>query len=622
MIVRRFAGGSLLALLVASCGSSDEQIRADAGVRDAGGASDSCSEGDPCRLVNGSRSTEYLFPVGDTDAFEFDVPAAGRVVNILVENDTNISPVRLEVVFFGPNGAALENRRFQGIGRQRVEIQWPVEDAGRHRVVVRDVGNDAADRTNPFFITVTVFEETDPNEPNDVIAQSTPITPGTPVSGTIGFDRDVDWFSVTAPANRLIEVQMVAPGTRAVRFVWELWSPTGDVRIARSREPEADVPWPVEVRAVQNQPGAYLIAVRDDPDDGDHADLTRVYELTVRLIEEPDPQDRARPNDTATTASALTPGVPANGYIASSSDFDYYAVQVAAAPQLIRARATMSGPSAVDLSMSVLAPDGETLICDARDGDLCRGFRFLVDGSGQTADLETAHLAIEPGTYYVRVRDQQDDDFDLMSAYTVQVDLPTEPDVHEDYNQAGRDGATIVAASSTAGTTLQYPWVEGYLSHANDTDWYRFDFPGPPDLAAEQNGDWLVEMELQIGGPTPVELQAFLFGSVGSPRESYRGYGQQCREPSPSDPFPCQFPDADNAINETFGEQFGDCFVVFREVTGFGPHYLRITDLDRDDFDLAHPYRLRLTLTAGCPNGSTCSGVFLDESRNDLCGRP
>ena len=620
--MRRMTFTVLIVPMLGACSSGDGGAAEDARVRDAGEVPDNCSEADPCILVDGGRSSEFLFPVGDVDAFAFDVSGPGRVANVRVENDADFSPIRLEVVLFSPNGEALDNRRFQGNGRQVVEIQRALATAGRYRILVRDVGNDAADRTNPFFVTATVFEETDANEPNDVPAVATPVTPGTPVNGAIGFEGDVDWFSVTAPSNQLIEVRVVAPGTGDVRFVWELWNPEGDVRMARSREPAADVPWPVEVRAVQNRPGTYLIALRDDPEDGDDADLARIYELNVRLLEEPDARDRVQPNDTVNAASALTPGVPASGYIASSSDFDYYAVQVASAPQLIRARATMAGLSEVDLSMSVLAPDGETLICDDRDGDLCRALRFQLDGSERAADLETAHVATQPGTYFVLMRDQQDNDFDLGTAYTLTVELPAEPEAHEDYNQEGREGATPVAATSTVGPTIQYPWVEGFISHANDADWYRFDFPGPPALSPGQNGDWLVQMELQMPGPTPVELQAFLFGPLGSERESYRGYGQRCREPSPEDPVPCQFPDADNAIDETFGEQFGDCFVVFREVTGFGPHYFRMTDLDRDDFDLAGRYRLRLTLTAGCPAGSTCTGVFLDRNGNDLCGRP
>ena len=124
---------------------------------------------------------------------------------------------------------------------------------------------------------------------------------------------------------------------------------------------------------------------------------------------------------------------------------------------------------------------------------------------------------------------------------------------------------------------------------------------------------------MEFPGPSPVELEAFFYGPENSPRSQYGGYGQRCRDPSTPDP--CQYPDAENAINETFGESFGDCFVVFREVTQAGPHYFRLTDLDRDDFDLSAEYRFRVTITAGCPVPGECEGVYEGPS-GDLCGRP
>ncbi|MEM7679095.1 MAG: hypothetical protein AAF449_24215, partial [Myxococcota bacterium] len=134
------------------------------------------------------------------------------------------------------------------------------------------------------------------------------------------------------------------------------------------------------------------------------------------------------------------------------------------------------------------------------------------------------------------------------------------------------------------------------------------------------NGDYLVQLELEIDAPTPVELEAFFFGPPRSARRSYGGYGQRCRRPdNPQDPEPCQFPDADNGISENFGEANGDCFAVLREVTTEGAHYFRMTDLDRDDFDLNTRYRFRVTLTADCPSDSVCVGEFIAPGNLDLC---
>ena len=46
----------------------------------------------------------------------------------------------------------------------------------------RDVGNDGADRRNPYFVTVDLLSETDDNEPNETPVAATALTDGQAVS--------------------------------------------------------------------------------------------------------------------------------------------------------------------------------------------------------------------------------------------------------------------------------------------------------------------------------------------------------------------------------------------------------------------------------------------------------
>ncbi len=617
-----------LLLLAGACSSPDETTGPDAGPVDSGEVPDNCTAMQACILVAGQRASDHIAPVVDEDPWTFQVPSAGQVIHILVENDADFSPVRLEVALFGPDGMVLENPRYQGTGKQKIEIQRVAVAAGTYKLEVRDVGGDGADRRNPYFVTLSLLSETDMNESNDTAETATPLGAGVASSGTIGFQGDEDWFSIDVGANQLVQVQMSAPGTSQVKLRWSLYDPSGTTRIAQSDEPAAGATWPTENRAVGNAAGRYLIKVEDSDEDGPHADLDRLYVLTAGVVGEPDVQEQASPNETFQTATAITSGQSVSGFIAATSDVDYYAIIVAQAPQVIQVQASMPGASDVDLAFVVLDSDGDTLICDARDGDLCKAFRFVRDGAAGPANLVTAHVAETPGTYFVKVSDQQDNDFDTSVPYTVTVTLPAEPDANENYNLDGRAGSVVVAPSSFMGSTLQFPWVEGFISHADDEDWFRFDLPGTETLDPAQNGDWLVHVELQMSAPTPVELQAFFYGPENSSRERYRGYGKRCRDPSPDDPMNCQFPDADNQVDLAAGETAatigqGECFVVFREVTTVGPHYFRMTDLDRDDFDIGGSgrYRLRVTATAGCPATSVCSGIFT-QGGMDLCGRP
>ena len=617
----------LLTLLVAACSESSDS-GPDAGPVDAAinAAADRCSTTEPCALALGTAETEFIYPVGDSDAYEFDVASAGQVITVVVMNDADLSPVVLEVVLFGPDETSIVNRRGEE-GFQRIEIQLVAATAGRHRVVVRDVANDDEDEFNPYQVTVDLLSQTDENEPNDTATNPTVLSPGVRTSGTIGEQGDEDWFRITVAQNQLVQIAMSAVGESPVRLNWTLYEATGTTPLASSTEPSSGS-WPVELRAVGNAAGDYLIAVRDD--DGQQADLQRVYALTVDLLTEPDIQDLAAPNETVETATPLTSGQTINGFIATTSDLDYYAIQVTGAsmnnPRLITVEAEMAGLSPVDLSFVVFDRDGQTEVCDTRDGDLCKALRFNVDGAARRSVLKTAHPVFVDGTYYVLVRDLQDNDFDENTGYTLTVSVVNEPDTNENFRLSGRAGSVVVPTTTPTTTpTIQFAWVEGYISHANDQDWYQFDIPGPVGAAPGHNGDYLVQLELQIIAPTPVELEAFFFGPENSERRSYGGYGQRCRRPdNPEDPEPCQWPDAENGIEAagggplTFGETNGDCFVVFREVTEDGPHYFRMTDLDRDDFDLGTRYRFRVTLTADCPANSVCMGEFV-QNGVDFC---
>ncbi|MEL7238728.1 MAG: hypothetical protein AAGK78_07685 [Planctomycetota bacterium] len=192
-----------------------------------------------------------------------------------------------------------------------------------------------------------------------------------------------------------------------------------------------------------------------------------------------------------------------------------------------------------------------------------------------------------------------------------------EPQGTENFELSGRAGATLVPTTTgTTATTIVYEWVEGYISHANDEDWFRFDIPGPDEPAPGHNGDYLIQIELEYAAPTPVELNVFLFGE----RRSYGGFGPRCRRPQNQDDTEfCQFPDEENDFTAVIGEVSGDCLAVLREDTVRGPHYLRFSDLDRDDFDLNMRYRFRVTLTADCPADSVCVGEFVDPGPFDRC---
>ena len=622
---------------VSSCGS-DAPTFPDAGpTEDAGGRVDVCTPAQPCPI--GPVATEnvgFIDAVGDQDPWVFDVPRAGLVIDLVVFNDALRSPVQLETALFGPGGVGLVNRRAESSRvRQRVELQLVAPSAGTYTLEVRDVGADDRDPNNPYFVGVELVEGGDDNEPNDTQAAGTPITLGEPIRGAIEVQGDEDWFRVDLTAGRRLRVRATAVEGE-VRHRWSLWAPDGVTRRVDSTERS---PWPEEIRAL-TETGTYFLLMEDDPSDGAQANPEQLYTLTVDELPEPDELERPVRNDTFDTATVVRSGTPTEGYIASIGDVDWYALDVdgvsEADPRILTAEVAYGADSPVDLQMTVYEPDGETFVCERRDGDRCKAYRFTWDeeqGYPRPNRLSTAHPVTQPGRYLVEVRDLRDDDIDDAQPYTVTLELREDPDVTESYRGSSRSAArSIVASTATTGAVIQFPWVEGWISYAEDTDWYVFEIPGEADAVeggnrGVQNGDWLVRIELQVPGPTPVELQAFFLAED----RDYDGYGRRCRRPDDDAPLPreflCDYDPATNGIDLDFQTSLDgaddDCFVVFREVTDDGPHYWRISDLDRNDFDLGPGgrYRFRMTVTAGCPAESACGGRFLRNGA-DLCGRP
>jgi hypothetical protein len=627
------------AMLAFACSSGGGDQLQDAGGMDAAAVSnDKCTDMTPCHLVPKMMDSDHIQPVGDVDPWTFDVPTAGQVIHLVVSNDADFSPIRLQVTLLDPMSVSVRTDTFMGNGKQKIDIQVIATSAGTFKALVSDVGNDGEDRRNPYFISVDLLTETDMNEPNDDRMHATVLTPGMEAHGTIGFQGDEDWFSLDTPAGKLIHIDLAAPAPvmpmMTVKLRYELYAPDGTTRVAESTEPGTGAVMLQENRAVKNQAGKYFIRIIDATNS--HADLMRLYGISASFVDEPDAQDRAAPNDTAMTATQVTSGQTLTAFIAAKADVDWYAIDIPSAspstPQLITVTAHM-GMSPVDLQFEVFLPDGRTLIC-ASDAE-CKALRFVVDGTRCNGDLATAHVARAPGKYLVAVRDHQDDDYDAAISYMITIANPAEPDANERYEtncDMNEDGCksmarAIPAMTASTSQVIAFPWVDGAISYAGDEDWFRFDVPGNMPPIAGQNGDWRVQLELNKMGPSAVELEGFFI--AGGPFSFEKGVGEMCMMPMDGacDPSGCQIPDAQNTISLVAGEgPVGnvDCLVVFREHTDAGPLFFRFTDLNHDDFDVsaatAH-YQFRLTFTAECPATSLCKGMYDDGQGHDLCGQ-
>jgi hypothetical protein len=654
-VSRRFLPPTLLALLVA-CGSDGGPTGGDAGPMDAGGPEDRCSREAPCSLTLDVRDQEIIAPVQDVDRFTFDA-ASGDIVNVLVENPVPRSAVSLRAVLFDPtlSSVATGQNQMAPSQPQRVVIQHVVRTAGTFSVDVSDVGNDDADDRNPYFITVSVLPQEDPFEPNDGPSEAAAISLPTTISGgRIASQGDVDWFSFTLADGDVLRILPTGAGQESeIRFRWTVFQAAAPDRPLFSSEERfvlqdpSDVDsgvwiWPEERRAIGLQGGSYLLQVT--PVDAGDASLDAVSTIELSVATDPDPNE-VSPNETPSTATPLTLGTPVTGFIASTSDADYYAFEVTGAseanPKVMSVALERTGDATLTvqpqfviervLNLGQENEDTRELFCN--QGNACLARRTLNDGTRPERVVSchddqfcrTAHPFRENGTFYVLVRDLQDDEFDIDSSYRLTVDeVDTSVDAREDFDSS-RDRAQMVPlTTSTSAPILVFEEVRGYISYVGDEDWYRFEIPtegfdGNPD----QNGDWEFNIEFDVDGPSEIEyaVRVDLPGGGDNEIDTFvQSNGGRCPREAPSTP---EVPDPLNCDNAANSHAFNDgplapdpsCFLLLRENAGNGVYRVRVRDAANkrgtplgDDFDVspAAEYRLRLRFQGRCRADSSC----------------
>ncbi len=614
---------------------------------------DNCSIEAPCALTSGVSSApgDFIAPATDVDRYTITV-AEGQIIDVNVRMAAARSQVQLRGVLFDPSlDQAAQGQSNSGPSQtQMFSFQHVADQAGVWSLDVRDVGGDDADTIRSYLVTITLIEQTDNNEPNDGPLEATPLTEGVTATGQIASQDDEDWFTIDAPAGKIMQIRATLPGTLSNE--WELYSEddsTQPIASSSTGRPESN--------ANQNRPtgagGTFLLRVFDRES---KSSTESAYQLTVTLIDEPDAFELPLANDSRNRSTPLTLGQPVEGILASTSDLDFYTFEVVGARPgnakvfSITLERLGEAETPVELQFAVLDSEGE-LFCPTFD-DGCLALRRFNDGSLVDVRCHDNRICrhgvplTEEGTFYVRVNDFEDNEFDESMRYRLTVDEVSLPaDDTENFNESAALPVPLV--TSTAAAVLEFDWVEGYISYTGDVDVYTMQFP-ISDFAPTQNGDWEWSYDFFVDGPSEVEYRA----EIVTPNESggvARNVVPQCRQqpPSPAVPDPCDTSAAQNFHDLERGAlspscQGNDdrscCQVVFRvnsdrrggvwrlEVRDDSTT-LREFDNDTpagDDFDVRPQakYRFRLRARAGCQVPGPCAGEFIEPGVGDRCGRP
>ncbi len=305
-----------------------------------------------------------------------------------------------------------------------------------------------------------------------------PLVPlDTPVRGAVDHLADVDvvQFKLTATT----EVVMYTTGRVDTRAV--LWNSSG-TELAKNDDSQLDDSSLGFHLARQLNAGTYYLSI--------HGEGRPMGAYTLRLDTRADTSGR-------TNAATLSPGIPLQSVLGSSSDGDYYAVTVSAGTTLIL---RSSGPT--DTEGELQTGDG-TELADNDNGNLHRGPFYI----RSDRNFLIRHSLTTAGTYYLKVTAASGSG----GPYAVQWDTVTAP---------GSTRATAAGISMGAAGA-------GSISAEGDTDYFSFAVStagavgviaaGTP---ADSTGNLLISGELQDSSGNALET----YGRRDAPKEvGFRG---------------------------------------------------------------------------------------------------
>ncbi|MFH1549575.1 MAG: hypothetical protein ABIH04_03355 [Planctomycetota bacterium] len=356
-----------------------------------------------------------IVPVGDVDFFKFKVEKPGYVEAIFQKwpQVKDLSPV---VYYYSADGTQIRKR-----GDVRLE-------PGEYYVSVCDSWNDRYSLSQ-YTLTLKFTPEMDLHEPNNDTKSAKMVELDKPFDGAIATVGDIDFFKFTMEKPGYVEAQFQKwPDVKDLSPVIYYYSADG-TRIRERGE-------------VRLEAGEYFVSVCDGWND--RSSLSQ-YTLTLKFTPE---MDLHEPNNDTKSAKMVELDKPFDGAIAPVGDVDFYKFKVEK-PGYVEAQ-FQKWPQVKDLSAVV--------------------YYFSADG---TRIRDRGEVRLEPGEYYVSVRDGWDDRYSF-SQYTLTLKFTPEMDLHEPNND-----------TKTAKTVELDKPFDGAIAPVGDVDFFKFKVEKPGYVEAQ-----------------------------------------------------------------------------------------------------------------------------------------
>jgi hypothetical protein len=383
-----------------------------------------------------------IFPKADTDYFKFTAPAPGSLLVSLTGAPAGVNTA------FRLLGADAQEVYYWTVasrpGGDNIAV-FDLPRPGVYYLQVNDNGNDASD-VGPIQLATRFAPSLDLYEPNDAMAQAMPVDESSHNQIAIFPKGDNDWLELFIAQPGQLDVEIASPPDN-LDLGYRVIDGSGN-EVAYwtvAPRPGGDVVGSFDVA----RPGRYFLQVADGANDNASVepfglDLTFIASL-----------DAYEPNDAIGSARVLTPGGEVPFTILPLGDADFFRVTVDQPGEL--AVSIDEGPENLDLTYRVLGADWTELaywVAAYRKGGLTEGFVDLA----------------RPGTYFIEVRDGNNDGRSIEPATLKTVFTPT-PGSNEPNNSFGEATPVEINGETPA-----------HILPLGDADWQVFYAPGPGNL--------------------------------------------------------------------------------------------------------------------------------------------
>ena len=231
-------------------------------------------------------------------------------------------------------------------------------------------------------------------EPNDIISQSSLIHFNSSILGTISPRGDYDWYSFTVPPNSDDQVKIILKPVRNIDTVIELRDRIGEkiISIDNMGKEESEI-----LSNINLEPGNYHIIIRGKKKEQNSKD-TYTMILQSSSIE----NCEIEMNNTMEEATEVHINKDMEGFISPKGDIDYY---------------TFTLRNTRDINISLIpVPNIDfimTLINENRK-------KRVIDSNGSGAG-ENLNTMLEPGNYYVEIKEKTGNKFNYANRYMLSI---------------------------------------------------------------------------------------------------------------------------------------------------------------------------------------------------------